>query len=439
MSTDVLELWTSFAAGVNALAGITLLVLYARSLPARWFACFSLALAGLFLAQGTAWSFGVQLQHAVPAAFIGFALSVQPRWPPWCALAGFVITMASLESVHGTSVENWAMICAWSCGALLLMRCTIPAEVIGRTDATRRAVFGTLAAMPLVTLAGLLLLDEDFILLAVPMTVLMQGLGLYGAVRFRMYEVSKRHERSGRLAAHAVEDDRSRVVGEMGAMLAHEIRNPLTGIRSLTEQLGDPDVDDATRRSYAELILKEVDRLETLVKQVLERSKRPAAPPSGPTESDLSSLFSDLDALLSPGAGERRVRLAWLAETSRAATSSPALGQALLNLVTNAITHSPEEADVTVTAHRSGQAVEISVCDHGPGIPDGLGEKVFQPFFSQSGGTGLGLAIVRSLAEEHGWDVSGTNLESGGAEFVIRIPDAATPSAPATRRLVATP
>ncbi len=53
MSTDVLELWTSFAAGVNALAGITLLVLYARSLPARWFACFSLALAGLFLAQGT--------------------------------------------------------------------------------------------------------------------------------------------------------------------------------------------------------------------------------------------------------------------------------------------------------------------------------------------------------------------------------------------------
>jgi signal transduction histidine kinase len=439
MSADVIQLWTSFAAGVNALAAITLLVLYARSRPARWFSCFSLALAGVFLAWGTGGSAGVQLNHVVPAAFVGFALSVQPKWPPWCALAGFVITMVVLEGVHGTSVENVVTICAWFCGAMLLMRSTIPPEVVGRTDTTRRAVFGTLVAMPLVTLAGLLLLDEDFILLAVPMTVLMQGLGLYGAVRFRMYEVSKRHERSGRLAAHAVEDDRSRVVGEVGAMLAHEIRNPLTGIRSLTEQLGDPDVDDATRRSYADLILKEVDRLETLVKQVLERSKRPAAPATGQPESDLSSLFSDLDALLSPSAEEHRVRLAWLAETPRAATSSPALGQALLNLVTNAITHSPEGSDVTVTAHRSGQAVEISVRDHGPGIPAGLNEQVFQPFFSQSGGTGLGLAIVRSLAEEHGWEVSGTNLESGGAEFLIRIPDAATPSAPATRRLVTTP
>ena len=222
-------------------------------------------------------------------------------------------------------------------------------------------------------------------------------------------------------------------------MLAHEIRNPLTGIRSLTEQLGDPDLDDGTRRRYAELVLKEVDRLEALVQQVLDRSKRPAEPPTGETESDLSSLFSDLDALLSPGATERRVRLAWLAETSPAVTPPSALGQALLNLVTNAIAHSPEGGTVTVTAHRSGQAVEISVRDNGPGIPAGLGEQVFQPFFSQSGGTGLGLAVVRSLAEEHGWEVSGTNLESGGAEFLIRIPDAATPRAPATRRLVAIP
>ncbi len=439
MSADVIDLWASFAAGVNALAGITLLVLYVRSRPARWFSCFSLAVAGVFLTLGMGWPVGVQLNHAVPAAFVGFALSVQPRWPPWCALAGFAITMAVLEGVHGTSIESATTICAWLCGTVLLMRCTIPAEVVGRSDATRRAVFGTLAAMPLVALAGLLLLDEDFILLAVPMTVLMQGLGLYGAVRFRMYEVSKRHERSGRLAAHAVEDDRSRVVGEVGAMLAHEIRNPLTGIRSLTEQLGDPDLDDGTRRRYAELVLKEVDRLETLVQQVLDRSKRPAEPPTGETESDLSALFSDLDALLSPGATERRVRLAWLAETSPAVTPPSALGQALLNLVTNAIAHSPEGGNVTVTAHRSGQAVEISVRDNGPGIPAGLGEQVFQPFFSQSGGTGLGLAVVRSLAEEHGWEVSGTNLESGGAEFLIRSPDAATPRAPATRRLVATP
>ena len=222
-------------------------------------------------------------------------------------------------------------------------------------------------------------------------------------------------------------------------MLAHEIRNPLTGIRSLTEQLGDPSVDEGTRRRYTELILREVDRLETLIKQVLERSKRPAVPASGETESDLSSLFSDLDALLSPGASERRVGLAWSAETPSVATSPSALGQALLNLVTNAIAHSPEGADVTVMAHRFGPEVEISVRDHGPGIPDGLGEQVFQPFFSQSGGTGLGLAVVRSLAEEHGWDVSATNIESGGAEFLIRISDAAISSAPATRRLVTSP
>ena len=122
------------------------------------------------------------------------------------------------------------------------------------------------------------------LLLIVPLTVLAQTLGLYAAVRFRMYEVAKRHERSERLAVHAVEDDRSRIVGEVGAMLAHEVRNPLTGIRSLTQQLGDPGVDDGTRRRYTELILKEVDRLEALVQRVLDRSKRPVEPPTRETE-----------------------------------------------------------------------------------------------------------------------------------------------------------
>ena len=187
------------------------------------------------------------------------------------------------------------------------------------------------------------------------------------------------------------------------------------------------------------LLLQSAANAGEVTSSIVNGAPELAEPTTGETESDLSSLFSDLDALLSPGAAERRVRLAWSAETSPVATSPSALGQALLNLVTNAIAHSPEEADVTVTAHRSGQAVEISVRDHGPGIPAGLGEQVFQPFFSQSGGTGLGLAVVRSLAEEHGWEVSGTNLESGGAEFLIRIPDTATPRAPATRRLVATP
>ena len=439
MSTDVLGLWTSFAAGVNALAGITLLVLYASSRQARWFSFFSLLLAGLFLAWGAEWPGIVRLVHAAPAAFVGFALSTRPQWPPWYAPAGFALTLAVIEGLHGTPIENLATICAWLCGTLLLMRCSMPAALGGRSDSTQRAVYRTLAAVPCVFVATVILFDEYSLLLAIPLTVLTQALGLYAAVRFRVYEVAKRHERSGLLAAHAVEDDRSRVVGEMGAMLAHEIRNPLTGIRSLTEQLGDPTVDEGTRRRYTELILKEVDRLETLVKQVLERSKRPAVPATGETESDLSSLFSDLDALLSPGASERRVGLAWSAETPSVATSPSALGQALLNLVTNAIAHSPEGADVTVMAHRFGQAVEISVRDHGPGIPDGVGEQVFQPFFSQSGGTGLGLAVVRSLAEEHGWDVSVMNIESGGAEFLIRIPDAAISSAPATRRLVTSP
>ncbi len=439
MSRDLLELWTGIGAGINGLAGITFLVLYARSRPARWFSFFSLVIAGWFLAWGAAWPGVVVLGHAVPAAFLGFAMSTRPQWPPWTALVGFAMTLAVLEVGHGTPIGSAAMIGVWVLGGLQLMRCSMPTALVGGSDSTRRAVYRTLMAMPFVAVAGAILLDEYFILLIIPLTVLAQTLGLYAAVRFRVYEVANRHERSGRLAVRAVEDDRSRVAGEVGAMLAHEVRNPLTGIRSLTEQLGDPGVDDGTRRRYTELILKEVDRLESLVKQVLEHSKLPAEPATGETESDLSSLFSDLDTLLSPDAAERGVRLTWSAETSPVATSPSRLGQALLNLVTNAIAHSPEGADVNVTARRSGQAVEISVRDHGPGIPAGLSEKVFQPFFSQSGGTGLGLAVVRSLAEEYGWHVSGANLESGGAEFLIHIPDAATASAPATRRLVATP
>ena len=156
MSTDVFGLWTTFAAGVNGLAGITLLVLYPRSRQARWFSCFSLVVAGLFLAWGASWPGIVQLGHAAPAAFVGFALSTRQQWPPWSALAGFAVTLAVLEGLHGTAIESWATICAWLCGTVLLMRCSMPAALVGSSDRTRRAVFRTLSALPLVLVAGVI-------------------------------------------------------------------------------------------------------------------------------------------------------------------------------------------------------------------------------------------------------------------------------------------
>jgi signal transduction histidine kinase len=100
------------------------------------------------------------------------------------------------------------------------------------------------------------------------------------------------------------------------------------------------------------------------------------------------------------------------------------LRRALLNLVLNALDVMPHGGDLVITGCAGSGGFELEVADSGPGIPDHMRAKVFEPFYTtKSEGTGLGLAIVHRIAEAHGGDVLASNCPEGGAAFTLCIPN----------------
>lgn len=105
------------------------------------------------------------------------------------------------------------------------------------------------------------------------------------------------------------------------------------------------------------------------------------------------------------------------------------LRQAVCNLVENAVKYSPAGSVVHIAGHRDGEWFQIVVADQGPGIPESLRQRIFEPFFRvddsrsrQLGGAGLGLALVRAIAEFHGGAVYVEKSRGAGSRFVLKPP-----------------
>lgn len=284
---------------------------------------------------------------------------------------------------------------------------------------------GLLAVLVLGWLGGLLT-DGAHAAYALPLAMVwIQVLLLVGIAHLRYYDIDVRVARTGELAANAAEQERLAVLGELSASLAHEIRNPLTGVRSLAQQLTGETVDEERRRRYAAVILEETGRVERLVANLLDLARRqPPMIRGGSTP--LNELFADLLLLVGSRAERAGVRLTAHGDGLHAPVRREALAQALLNLLLNAIRHSPRGGTVSLLARPGDNAVELLVRDQGAGVPIPEREWIWAPFRGNAGSTGLGLAVVRRIAGEAGWAVEVGEAPGGGAEFRIRIPTHST-------------
>jgi signal transduction histidine kinase len=214
--------------------------------------------------------------------------------------------------------------------------------------------------------------------------------------------------------------DKLITLGQLSAVMAHEIGSPLQILegraRSLRKNASDPD---ATRR-IADMLVEQTERITRIVGQMLSITRR-RAPVRTPL--DAQAVVTRVLSLLELEAERRGVRLtleAAGAGTVRA--DADQLQQVVLNLVRNALEASTRGTKVTVTLAGDAEHLTLTVADEGPGVPGEARAQLFEPFFTtKPDGSGLGLSVVRSLVREHQGEVKLLEVPRGCA-FSVTLP-----------------
>lgn len=203
-------------------------------------------------------------------------------------------------------------------------------------------------------------------------------------------------------------------LGEMSAVLAHEIRNPLASLKG-NAQLLEESLPSGTRdRAKAERVVREAQRIERLTTDLLAFVRSGTL---APRQADPRAVVRA--AIESVGGG--RTTLVDRGAPDRAPIDEERVRGALENLIRNAVEAAPE-GDIEVTLERDGEVLEIRVRDHGPGIPPADLDEIFEAFHTtRVHGTGLGLAVARRIAEAHGGSLRAANAKDGGAVFTMRL------------------
>lgn len=196
---------------------------------------------------------------------------------------------------------------------------------------------------------------------------------------------------------------------QMVAAVSHDLRTPLASLRLLVEAIDDGVVEGETRERYLREMRTHVGALTALIDDLFELSRIEAGEISWTMERiDLGHLIDGTVASMRGPAEARGVILAAELPAGLAArANAEKVQRVLLNLIQNAIRHTPADGSVTVRARTGPGGVEVEVADDGAGIPAGEGERVFEAFYRgdesrSDDGAGLGLAISRAIVEAHG-------------------------------------
>lgn len=225
------------------------------------------------------------------------------------------------------------------------------------------------------------------------------------------------------LAAEEVirRSERHRTLGELAAGMAHEIRNPLGGIRGAAEVLRKPDTSQEAREEFGSLLEDEIARLDGVVRNVLEFS-RPQA--DGASEAIAADVAEGVLMLLKPDIDRWGIQAANAVPADLRLAADPHLvRQVLLNLCLNAVQAQPDGGSLKIIGKTENGRAVLIVEDGGPGVPEQLREQLFDAYVSgRREGSGLGLPIAARLVKGLGGEL---NLEASGpsgATFAVELP-----------------
>jgi two-component system, OmpR family, sensor histidine kinase ChvG len=237
-------------------------------------------------------------------------------------------------------------------------------------------------------------------------------------------------------------------VERFAADVAHELKNPLSSLRSAVETI-EATQDPKVREKMAAIVQADIRRLDRLISDISDASRLDAELSRAHMEKvDFGALVAGIVSGYRANEGGRKAEIVFAAPKPGAFTVKgieSRLGQVVYNLLDNALSFTPAGKSITLTLARKKGMLEFAVEDEGPGLPDGAEEKIFNRFYSErpkkeAFGThsGLGLSIARQIVEAHGGTIRAENrLESApkakgrkrgaepkvaGARFIVRLP-----------------
>ncbi|MCE1227615.1 MAG: ATP-binding protein [Geobacteraceae bacterium] len=237
------------------------------------------------------------------------------------------------------------------------------------------------------------------------------GFGLWG-LRLQQRDLQRREE----MARH----EQLARLGELGAVLAHEVRTPLAGIKGFAQLLRER-VQDVRQQEYAGRIVTESERLEGLVTDLLIYARQEAMQQGFAL---VQELVHDAWKQLAGEAAQAGVGLQVRGVIARpVACPWDRLRQMLLNLFTNAIQAMPDGGAVEVDLSDDGEQATILIKDSGSGFAEESLKRAFDPFYTtRPSGSGLGLAVCSKIAAGYGGTIRLANALSGGAEVTLQLP-----------------
>lgn len=228
------------------------------------------------------------------------------------------------------------------------------------------------------------------------------------------------------LRREVAQSEKHKAVAALASGIAHEVRNPLTALKTFYEHSPGKKNDPGFIAKFTHIAGKEIGRIEGLIQQLLDFAK-----PSPPSfhETDINKLIEDTLALLSNKLHTNNIALAYQPSpiNHHLKVDQNQIKQALLNILLNAIDAMPTGGKLTVSSSSEGgvhrTSYIVTIADTGSGIaPEDL-KHIFEPFFSKkASGTGLGLAITQGVIQEHKGKIKVISEVEKGTEFIIRLP-----------------
>jgi len=225
--------------------------------------------------------------------------------------------------------------------------------------------------------------------------------------------------------------DRIDAIERFAADVAHELKNPLTSLKSAVEMLNRADTDEQKARMMG-IVRNDVKRIDRLITDISDASRLDAELSRETSERvDLKHLLETIAEVYRFTEISKGVDVKLVSELPMIANilgRDERLGQVFRNLIDNAVSFSKEGGVVTVTARTQDGVARVTVEDDGPGIPPDNLETIFERFYTErpnahfGNNSGLGLSIARQIAECAGGSIRAENREQGGARFIVELP-----------------